>query len=304
MEILKKHLTKELKENTYKNYLSVLNKLKDTDEIKDLNFIYDTDEIIKKIDTFKITNNTKRKYYSVLMGLTRENKKVYNIYDVLFKKYKKEQDDMQGTKTEKQEENWISKEELLNKQEELKKSIEDFKNKRSITEEQYKKALYYLVLSLYTLQEPRRNNDYINMVIIDNEEEIKKDEIKNYLLINKNKYYFIFNDYKTMGTYGRQIIKINDELKEVIKLYIKMKRLFMFYDKSKEHFLISHKGTPYKTSKDITLILNNIFNKNISTSLIRHIYLSDKFKTFKDDLKTTSEAMGTDSKTALKYYIV
>jgi hypothetical protein len=42
----------------------------------------------------------------------------------------------------------------------------------------------------------------------------------------------------------------------------------------------------------ITRILNKIFNKKIGSSMLRHIYLSDKYGQQKEDMKQDSIKMG------------
>ena len=61
---------------------------------------------------------------------------------------------------------------------------------------------------------PRRNIDYSLMKISNN----MSDHKFNYLDIDKKK--FIFNNYKTNGTYNSVVIKIEDELMQVISLYL------------------------------------------------------------------------------------
>jgi len=44
--------------------------------------------------------------------------------------------------------------------------LDEIKNKRIITEPQYNKLLDLVILSLYTLQPPRRNIDYMKMNVV------------------------------------------------------------------------------------------------------------------------------------------
>ena len=71
--------------------------------------------------------------------------------------------------------------------------------------------LNYLILSLYTLHAPRRNIDYSLMKLSN---DMKGDKF-NYLDMDKKQ--FIFNNYKTQGTYNSVVVNIEDELmKEII----------------------------------------------------------------------------------------
>jgi hypothetical protein len=67
-----------------------------------------------------------------------------------------------------------------------------------------------MVLSLYTLHAPRRNIDYSLMKLSND----MKDDKFNYLDMDKKQ--FIFNNYKTNGTYYSVIVPIEEELMKVI----------------------------------------------------------------------------------------
>ena len=78
--------------------------------------------------------------------------------------------------------------------------------------------------------------------------------------------------------------------------------MWKLFNKS-DYLLINNQGKPVSQSK-IANWLNDIFGgKNISTSLLRHIYLSDKYKDVDlQDLTDTAHAMGqTDVRRTLKY---
>ena len=58
-----------------------------------------------------------------------------------------------------------------------------------------------------------------------------------------------------------------------------------------------------KISTEITKILNKIFNKKISSSMLRNIFLTDKYSGVIDELKKDTNAMSTSVNTALNNYI-
>jgi site-specific recombinase XerD len=74
------------------------------------------------------------------------------------------------------------------------------------------------------------------------------------------------------------------------------------YNKS-DYLLINNQGKPVTQSR-IASLLNDIFGgKNISTSMLRHIFLSDKFKNVNlQELEETAHDMGQkDIRRTLKY---
>jgi integrase len=56
--------------------------------------------------------------------------------------------------------------------------------------------------------------------------------------------------------------------------------------------LVGADGTPLTAVNVITRLLNRVFGKKIGSSMLRHIYLSDKYKDTIDEMKTDAAAMG------------
>jgi integrase len=148
-----------------------------------------------------------------------------------------------------------------------------------------------MVLALYVHNPPRRNKDYQLMNIVKKYND-KYDNDINYLSYDENK--FIFNNYKTSKKYGRQILDMNDELKECVDFYLK------FHPKVKGKitktlntpFLVSHTGSPLVQTNSMTKLLNKVFGKKISSSALRHIFLTDKYKDVVDEMKDDALMMG------------
>jgi hypothetical protein len=132
------------------------------------------------------------------------------------------------------------------------------------------------------------------------------DDNYNYLVMDKkNNYKFVLNKYKTDKKYHSVEIDVPDTLKEVIQLYLKYHPLKGEL-KNKEYdipFLVDDKGKALKNSTEITKILNKIFGKKISSSLLRNIFLTDKYSDIVEELKKDTQAMSTSVDTALNNYI-
>ena len=60
---------------------------------------------------------------------------------------------------------------------------------------------------------------------------------------------------------------------------------------------------PIEKSQEITRILNKIFGKNIGSSMLRNMYLSNKYSNVIDELKSDTKDMGTSVDVALSTYI-
>lgn len=196
-------------------------------------------------------------------------------------------------KSEKQEKNWKSMEDLKKIYEDLKqKATPLFKKKsESITKKEYDTLQKYVIASIFILQAPRRIKDYTDLVW-------KKDDTKNYIDWTKKE--FVFNSYKTAKTYGEQRVDIGSpELLQLLKKWESKKKAMRVRS---EYVFSDRDGTPF-SQPNFTRELNAIFGKGISASMLRHIYLTDKFKDMPaiKELEDTAEELGHSKEQMLKY---
>ena len=68
-----------------------------------------------------------------------------------------------------------------------------------------------------------------------------------------------------------------------------------------DYFIVDYDGNPLKNVNSMTYLLNNIFDKKISSSMLRHIYLS-KYENINEEQKKDSKAMAHSIGTQA-YYI-
>lgn len=290
---------KPLSESSFKLYISNLKRLNENNEIKNLSFLKNVSSILEKIKDYK--PNTRRTYLISIVSLLKQEPKMTPLYDKYYKLLMDYNKDLKvnNVKSDTQINNWITQDEVIKTQQDLSKVVNDIKKK--ITVDQFNKLLNYLVLSLYSLQAPRRNLDYLKMMVI-NKYYPELSPNLNYLDLSTNS--FIFRNFKTKKTYLDQIIKINDDLMDIIKIYLKhhplkkeMKGKFIV------PFLVNSEGHVYNNSNDITRILNKIFNKKIGSSMLRNIYLTSKYSNNLQNLKDDTNAMGTSTNVAENQYI-
>ena len=282
---------RQLSENSKNLYKRNLLKLNDNKEIKNFIFLKNKDEVLTKIKDLKPT--TQRSYIISICSILRDNTKMKKTYDEYFELLKSYNDTLRvnNEKSTTQEKNWITQEEVLKVHKTLKEDIENsLSKKRKIDKQLFKKLLNYMILSLYTLIQPRRNKDYSLMRISSNMD----DTNFNYLVIDKkNNMKFILNNYKTEKKYHSVEIDIPDDLKQVILLYLKYHPLKLEL-KNKEFnipFLVED-GKELKTSTEITKILNKIFDKKISSSMLRNIFLTSKYGDLVNELKQDTKIWG------------
>jgi len=283
--------------STKETYKKNLIRLNDGKEIKNYNFLKKTDEILKKIEHLK--PNTQRTYLISIVstlkgikGLDMVAKFYYNLMMGMNKDLK-----VNNTKSETQEQNWISQAEVMDVYKNLYERVHPLLNNKKVNAKEWGEILDLMILSLYTLQSPRRNKDYQIMLWLNAPKDLG-DNYKDFNYYEKNK--FCFYSYKTAGTYALQEIPVNPELIELLRLYLKLHPL----KKNKNPYLLVHyDGKPFEQVNDITRILNRIFGKKIGVSMLRNIYLTDKFKDPINELRDTATAMGTSSSTIENNYV-
>jgi hypothetical protein len=274
-----------------KLYLHNLKKLNQDQEVKNLNFLKDKESILKQLEDKKI--NTKRTYLISIVSAVKnsENKQIKKLYDFYYPMLEQLNKDFTDNtkKTDNELENWITDEELNEIKENCDKIIEEIKGKRRIDDKQYDKLLDCLILSLYTKIAPRRSLDYVEMVV----DKPQENQTTNYYYQGK----FYFNRFKTQKTYKQQVIDVPTELNEIIKLYLKHKK----GDTNK--LLVNVKGIPFKSSTDMTNRLNKIFDKKVSSSMLRKVFLTSKYGSIINELEKDTANMGTSVGTSLNNYI-
>lgn len=276
--------SKNIKDSSIKLYLSNLKRLNNNNDIKTLTFLKNSKKVLDFINTK--SENTKRTYLISICTVLSLDPKFKKNYDEYYKLLKESNELLKNnnTKSEKQTENWMEQDEIATIYKNLESEVEKFRTKKKLNESEYNTLLNYVILSLYTLIPPRRSLDYIKMMIGD-------DTDKNYNYLNINDSKFIFNNFKTAGTYKTQIIDIPDDLMSVIKLYLTKRK----GTKNNIPFLVNFKGEPLTTSSQMTRILNKIFDKKVSVSMIRAQYLTNKYKDINKEKIDDATAMGTST---------
>jgi len=287
---------KKLAESSVKLYLRNLEKLNDDAPLKNLNFLKEIDKITGKLTKYK--ENTKRGYLisiTSVLSLDKSSKPKQKLYDDYFKLMMEKNKELKAVessneKTDTQEKNWITQDEVKTHWNALKEKVDTFKSKE-LTETQYNILLQFVVLSLYVLLPPRRN-EYQHTQIVKSASETSPTDT-NYLDLDHNR--FLFNKYKTSKKEGQTSIEIPEELKAVLNTYIKFHPLIKGKITKKFQavpFLVYYDGKPLDQVNSITRVLNKVFGKKVGSSMLRHIYLTAKYGDTLEEMKEDSKEMG------------
>lgn len=275
-----------LAESSYKTYKSVLSniykKVFPEDETIDVSKFDDIDAFLLYLK--EIPYNKRKTILAGLVVLT--GKKQYNtlmMEDINTHKTS----EMKQTKNEKQTENWLSFDEVgavLANQEKNAKTLY-LKPTHTTTDLQHIQNYILLCLTCGAYIGPRRSIDWI--MKWRNYDEAKD----NYVDMKNNK--FVFQSYKTAKTYHRVEEPLPKKLKAILTKWFKINPT--------DYILFDTKNNAI-TSPKITERLNGVFGKKISTSMLRHIYVTHKFGDVNlKEIQDTARAMGNSPLQLLQY---
>lgn len=298
----------DLSDKSLKVYNNTINKiLKDLDGCDDLKCLEDTKKVIEYLDSKDVSFLTKRNYYNTIIVFLQAKNKPENIIKIYQDKRDKLNDEYtdfqkSGNKSEKQKKAWATLEELNDVKNKLRIETDKINKKDNYTKKDLQTIQNYFILTFY-LNTPLRNDLNNTKVIKLNQynklsEEEKKES--NYMVYG-NKYFISLSQYKTAKKYGLKKIDLSNDIIKAFRLW---------YDKfstNKEYLLININTNSPMSSHELTITLTKLFkkylDKNISTTMLRHIVLSEKFGDVKKEMQEMSEKMGHSVATQQQIYV-
>jgi integrase len=279
---------RNITESTASQYLRSLYSMNSSRPFNNLGWLKTSAPVEARIAEYA-KSTQKTMYSTIVAALTTMNNTTYTkIRNYYFNKMMelsaKDRERDTSVKTEKQEKNWLDWHVVVAHEERLKQEAEQFLKNKVVTPKEWSVILSWLVLSLYTKFPPRRNVDYQHMYVVAKEKNAT-DGSKNYFTLDTEK--FIFNKYKTASKHGAQTFPVPPELLQVIERYLSKHPL----RKQGEFPLLTNAdGEPFTSVNFITRILNKIFGLNLGATMLRHIYLSNKYDI--TEMNQDSEEMG------------
>lgn len=196
---------------------------------------------------------------------------VIGKYSGLLRDLNKLQDEsyLKQEQSPKESKNWMTLEEIY--------ALRDKHKERSINATKIKDKLdmfqMYLVLSLYTKMAPIRN-DYANVDIVYNDkflETNKTDCSKNFIELVSGK--LILCDYKTNKKFGRKIIDLPQPLVLDIKEWMNLRKGYIQHNR----LLVNKLDWSPMTRNGLSHYFKKCLGKNVSTTMLRKIYLSERY---------------------------
>lgn len=264
-----------LNPTSVKTYVSILfnfhKKIEPTDE--NLSWFSNDEIILKNLqEKSPQTRKTLLAALYILTGNSEYQKQMVKDCQFTNNIYK------ENKKTPKQEEAWMSFDEIKSIYNDYLKDVKAMFNKKLLAN--YSTIISYILLGCLSGASglpPRRSLDYTEMKI-HNYDPKKDNYYKNGV--------FYFNIYKTAKDYGLQTVNAKElapEFNNILKNWVKA---------SENDYLVFSTNGNKLTSPQVTRMLNNIFKKQLSVDILRHIYITEKYGKIKNEMQTTAANMG------------
>ena len=231
MKIDSKNLTDDisearpnLKENTVKQYVTNLKKLQKIFDTDNYDFLSDTEEVMEKIKDLHYLSqrNILNAVVVLLMALNADKKhdKLLEEYgklrDGLNDKYSDEQ--KSGIISDKQSANFSTIEEVYGMINQMASELKPIKKKTELSKKEFSLLQAYTLFNIYARMPMR--NDVAGMEAIQKRayNKLSADEKKaeNYLVLGKDKMFFVLNKYKTAKKYEELNLPIEDKSKKLL----------------------------------------------------------------------------------------
>jgi integrase len=280
-----------LSDSTLRTYLSayrVLLRTLKTDP-EDLESLFSEPLVLDVLDPLPI--NSRKTKLSALVNLCDAYGKPCESFR------KKMLDDAQEVKEQlqtqeknsKQEASWVSWPDVIKKREQLKKEVAPLWSKDEWSSGDLQRLQDYVIVSLYSYIPPRRLKDYSEALLYN-----YKTDQDNYFLEARKE--LVFNDFKTVSTFGKQVVEVPKELLTVLKKWKKI------VSPSGPWLLRDSKNNKLSVS-GLNQRINTIFGKKVGVNGLRHSYVSDLLKDAPklSDLKKSADAMGHSLDTQQEY---
>ena len=276
---------------TYRNAIKKIYSLCEFPDGLDIKYSLLYTEPQKVVTALKdVASNIRKTYYSALIVFVGDkSKEALKVYGKEMRDdigtYKKHQEE--NKMSDQQKTNWLSWDEITAKVETLKKKVTPLWKESNLTRQEFMLLQSYILTLCYTMIPPRRASDYMNL-------KYKNDnELSNIYYPKKST--LMFRVYKSAKIYGVQEEVIPKALKLILNRWIAKKESLtgeQFKAVSESDYIFNTFAGKHLSNTELTNILNSVFDKKISVSMLRHIYITDKLAPKINELKAVAGDMG------------
>jgi hypothetical protein len=287
-----------LKPRSIEQYVSQLSRLQNMFDADsgDFNFLGDFNKVKKGLSEYNYLSQ--RNYINaiiVLLMALNIDKKLIDQYVKLRDKFNDQynENNLTGVISDKQEPNFTTTDEIFRMLNIMKDDLKDT-DETNLTKKEKQLMQAYVLFSIYARM-PLRNEVGGGMRSITTGKFNKLNKAEktenNFLIVGRDRMYFLLNDYKTSKNYGALEIDITDaQLKSILKNWIKVQGYGILFKTSTDKPI-----TRIELSKIFIKYSEKYLNKKISTNLLRKIYLSSKYAV-EDGLQDQLKNLEADNK--------
>jgi integrase len=273
---------------TYSSILSALFKKANGDKPFNIEWFRHVDNVLDAIAD-KTIQSRRATLSAVIVLLNNEGTEKYSeLMKAANTEIKKDYESQKMT--EKQAENWMTFEEVKSNWDKEYARVKPLLNsKTELTNNELWELSKFMMLTLTSgIFFPPRRSEWITLKLKPTDK-----SVDNWIDMKANE--FVWNTYKTSQTYGRQRVEFPKEFKAILNKYIK--RIG-----PQERLIFDTAGEEIKKPA-FTQALNRMYGKNISTSMLRHIYLSHIHRDTPsiNTLNKIAQDMGHSVSTGMEY---
>lgn len=295
MEVLKKIIREKrpnITDSSVKTYASLLKNLyykdeKNKDKPIELDWYKDAENVLPLLEE-KTSQTRKTNLAAIIVLLDGKAPKEY--VDLMNNDAEKTKEDYEKQeKTDKQEENWLDYAEIVdlwnNKYKKMKTILYNSEPKDKREKQELVKFMAQTVTGGIFFTPRRSEWTFVKVRNYD-------PKTDNYVDMKNSQ--FVFQKYKTAKVYGEEKVPFPKEFKAILSRYMKC---------VDNDYLLFNAKDEQMTNVNLTQALNSVYGKRISTSMLRHIYLSHKFKDMPSlhELEDTAKGMGHSVTQMLEY---
>ena len=306
-----------LKMSSMKTYVTIIEKLHeamyDHRSIQDLHWLVTDKERIMKMLLLKPDSTNRNYLNAITIFLQHENRDTYRDLQE-WQEYSQARDDLNdkmakaiqlNLRTDRQKKNWITPEEYQHVLDQIESTLRQSKifsaKCDSLSRDQARKYQEYVLLRLYE-KVPSRNDFATVCVITKRQYNENHHDDKNYLVLERDNYHFMLHDWKTKtAELDQRQILLSPRLQKVIRLFL---RKFS----SRPYLFMNSSGDGPLTRNGLTKLMVNVFkqfypDRSISTTMLRHVFLTHKYGQTLDDMKQDANNLGHSLKTQKDYIV-
>ena len=303
-EIIKQYKP-NVKDNTIKQYVIQLNRLKKIIEKDNFDFLKNF-EMVEKTLSVKHFTTVRNFYNSIIVYLQAVNEN-----DEIIKKYVKARDDLneqyQNSQTEtiseKQKKNFPTMDEFNKMLDTMSKQIrsQKIKTKGDLTGKEKELLMMYTIFNMLRYIPTR--NDIAGMVLTTPKNYPKMDKDNNYLVMGPSQMYYMLNNFKTNKTYGKdkRIDVTPQTLVRTLRSYIRATG-----KKTGDVLFTTSTGNPISRNVLSQMLMKTskkYMDKSVSTTMMRKLVVSHELKDFKKTQTDLADKMQHSVATQNHIYI-